>query len=111
LDDLGDAEVAEQGPITLTHQDVGRFDVAVDDRWLTRVGVLQGAQYPAQHGYHPTERSGQLEPVTERAAANERHDDVGDVAFLPVVVDGQDVGVLQARDDLRLALEAGTEVR
>ncbi len=37
------------------------------------------------------------------------HDDVGQLALAPKVVDRQDIGMAQLRDRLRLALEAGQE--
>ncbi len=104
--DAGDAEVGELDvPLQVEH-DVRRLDVAVHD-----TGVVREVERIAQLA-HDVRRDVQLEAflAVEEAlqflAADELHDQVGEVAFLAEVVDLHDIGVAQPRGGLRLADES-----
>ncbi len=105
----GHAEVREVRTVLVVEEDVRRLHVAVDHplgvRGAERAGHLRG------HGDEPIGGKGATaERVGEAAAAQPAHHEVGAVRLPPVVVEGDDVGVLEAGDQLRLGLEAADEV-
>ena len=108
---LGDAEVGQQQAVVLGAQEhVLRLDVAVDDP--APVGVVErGRRLPQVLArLRQAERALLAQAVVEGAPLDVGHHQVGGVVGLAVVVDGEDVGVVERGDRLRLALEARQEV-
>ncbi len=106
--DLHDAEVRDVRLIVLVEQDVGRFEIAVDDAFGVG-GVEAGGEARDDagglgHGQRPLH-----DPIGERAAGHVAHHKEGLSVFLAVVVHRDDGGVLERGDGLGLALEAGAE--
>ncbi len=104
----GDPEVREKRPVGLGQQDVPRLQVAVHEAvgvrmppWSNRM-TSWTARPPGRHRLGRT--------VRERLAVLDvpQHDVAGATGRAEVV-DRQDVGVLQPRDHLCLALEPGRE--
>jgi hypothetical protein len=112
LDDLGDPEVHEVHPAPLVEQDVLRLHVAMDDPLV--VGVVEGVRHPAEDGHRAREGDAlALQELGKAAALDEPHGHPGDALLLLDVeaVDGDDVRVLEAGDDLGLVTEALGEGR
>ena len=61
MDDLGQAEIHEQGSVVGRDLEVARLDIPVDDRWFPRVQVGQGIA--------DLERPGQQAVLDDRPAA------------------------------------------
>ena len=101
---LGEAEIEHFHAIARPDEDVGGFDVAVDDaramRGVQRVGDL-GAHV---EGGVQAQRTGG-EPILQRRALQILHDDERPPVLLADVVDGADVRVVERRRRLRLARE------
>ena len=99
-----DPEVSDHRP-PAAQQDVLRLDVAVDHARLMRVRECRG------HVAHDRQRVGKrqlhlaLEPVPQRLARHERHDEVEQVAAAARVEEWNDVRVLERTRDGDLALE------
>jgi hypothetical protein len=77
----------------------------VDDALLVRGVEGVGHLRPVPHDLVERQRA-LLEPVGERLALEQLHDEEVGVAVLPHVEEGADVGVVEGGDGLRLALEA-----
>ena len=107
---LCDPEVGDARVAVVVEQDVARLDVAVEH--AEPVGGGQGAQ---RVGHECGETPGWHRPagdfVTQRAAGETLHHEVGDRTVLSVVEDGHDVGVHQPRRDAGLLLEAPPHAR
>jgi len=106
----GQAKVRDLGPPIFRHQNIGRFDVAVNDP--LSVGIVQR--------FANLDRKLQCLAGGQRARADEAreigpidklHDDVRmAVRSQPEVVDGDDARMLEPTEDLGLTLEAGEEI-
>jgi len=88
----------------LGDEDVRGLDVAVDDpfgvRGIERVGNLDCE--PEEHiGLDGFAR----DAMPQRHAVEKLHDDEGMAIFLPNLMDGTDIGMIQRRSRLRLALK------
>ena len=105
-----DAEVGEVGVALLVEQDVARLHVPVHDALSMRGGERGRHLVQDRGGSRRLERT-VVEQVLEASTSQVPHHQVGGVGLAPVVVERHDVRVLQARDDLRLALEPPDEVR
>ncbi len=103
---LRDAEVRHLHSVARLDHDVGGLDVPVNDVPLVGevqpVGDLGGDRRGALHGQMARAGYDLLEPD----AVDELHRQVRDAVGLADVVDGDDVGVLELRGNLGLALEA-----
>jgi hypothetical protein len=111
----GDAEVDQHYAAVLLHQQVARLDVAVHDP--AEVGGVQRLRdlRHDRHGLADVEPAGGLDPLGQRLAGHELHDQVvGPAAVgqvvLAAVEDLDDAGVPQGGHDPRLGTEAGDEV-
>jgi hypothetical protein len=101
----GDAEISEQG-LTPRHEDVLGLDVAVND--AARVGVVERvADLAGDAGYlGEGERLLTLETSAQGLALDVRHHEEEITVGIAGVVQWQDVGMLQTRDELNLPREA-----
>ena len=105
VDPLGQAEVHDAGVSTFIHDDVRGLDVAMHDPLAPRVvqslgGVLRDRERQARR------EPALFEELLDRLALDKVHDKIR-LAFVAADrVDGNDVGMLQPRRGLRLALEA-----
>ena len=89
----------------LRQHDVAGLEVAVDDALLVRGGERVGDLRPELH--HLVERQrALLQAIRERLALEELHHQEVRVALVPDVEERADVGVVERRDRLGLALEA-----
>ena len=90
----------------LGHKQVCGLDVTVDYALgvscIERIGDLDG-QRENQVGFHGT----RSDAVLQRHAVEKLHDKEGLPGLLPDFVDGADIGMIERRGGLRLALEAG----
>ena len=103
-------EVDQVHEIAARDQDVGRLDVAVDEPELVR--TIEPVGHLADHhdGERRAERLlGLLQHRAEIAAFDEPHVQIQPAVDLAVSVDGDDVGIVDARGHLRLAAEACLE--
>ena len=108
---LGQAEVEELYLSALRDEDVGRLDVAMDDAVLVR-GVERVGDLDAEvEDLVGLERPADDEPVLQRFAFHQLHDDEGLPVRLVDVVDRADVRVLERGSGPRLALEALERLR
>ena len=107
---LGDAEVGEEGVALFIKQDVGRFEVAVNDAFL--VSGFQGRGQLVDQGGGVVRLPGTraVECISQAASAHQAHDQVGALGIAPVVVEGHDVEVLELGDELSFGLKAADEV-
>ena len=107
---LGDAEVGEVGVALLIEQDVGWFEVAVDNALL--VGGFQGGGDLVDQSGSVVRLPGAraVERSCQRSPFHQAHDQVGALGIAPEVVERHDVQVLELGDQLRFALEAADEV-
>ena len=101
---LGEAEIEDFHVVARPDEDVGGFDIAVDDargvRGVQRVGDLRAHV----EGCVQAQRTGG-EPIFQRRALQILHDDERPPVLLADVVDGADVRVVQCRCHLRFARE------
>ena len=102
VEGLGDPEVGEPRVPVVVDEDVLRLDVTVQD--AGRVDVAEGGEQLARH-LVGAGRVTAIEPGGEIAALDVLHHQVGPLARVEVV-DGNEVGVLDAGGDPRLAPEA-----
>ena len=107
---LRQTEVENLGVAALGDEDVRRLDVAMDDALGVR-GVERIRDLNRQRDklviLHRTRADG----VLERQAIEKLHGDERLAFMLVNVVNGADVGMIQRRSGLRLALEAGQSLR
>jgi hypothetical protein len=106
LEEPGQAEVRDLQPAGGGAEDVGGLEVAVDD------AALVGRLHRPGQGLDPGGGlEGGLGPaggvVGQGAAVEVLEGEIGLTLVLADLVDGDDIGVLQAGDGLRLRLEAG----
>ena len=107
---LGDAEIGEKGGAVGAEEDVRRLDVPVHDAAL--VGVAERPphlpdQVQGPLRIHP---GGFLDPCLEITALHVLHGDPHHVVHGADVVDGDDVGMGQGRDDAALVEETADEI-
>ena len=112
--ELRDAEVGDLAFAALRDQQVGGFDVAVDDACVVRVAeCVEQLREPAEYacGRHARGRAAVLrETRGEAFAAHVLHRDVGGVASVAVVVDGHDVRMDESSRCARLVEKARGQV-
>src|SRR5579884_3526367 len=104
----GDAEIDKVELFSRGTHNVGRFEVAEDDRWLAMVQVIEdGAEFKANR-----ERIFEREALTglakhvvfKRLALDEVHDEIPVSALHEVVIDMRQVRVHEVGKQARLAL-------
>jgi len=100
------AEVGELGAPVRVQHDVRRLDVAMHDREALRVVERVGHLRHQLRGRRVRQALAFLEDLLQRAALEQLHRDVGDALVHADVVDGDDVGVVEAAGRARLAQEA-----
>jgi hypothetical protein len=94
LGGLGDAEVADLHPAVVRQHDVGRLDVPVDQPG--RVGDVQGAgDLRGDIRGDPGPDGAVVQPLAQRLAADQLHDDGLDAVVAAGVVDADDRRVRQ----------------
>ena len=108
---FGQAEVENLAVAALGHENIGRLDVAMNDalgvRRIQRIGDLDGdgtAAVPISSGL-PAMR------CFQRRAFQKLHGDEGVAVVLADVVNRADVGMIQRRRGLRLALKTSERLR
>ena len=105
LSKLGEAEVHQQGLLAHVEHDVGRFHVPVNDSQF--VGMSEGVGQVADHARRFARRQPLLrETGRQRSPFNQRRGNIAISSFIPGVVDGYEVRVLQSRRRLRLTEES-----
>ncbi|MEJ2190465.1 MAG: hypothetical protein P8Y93_13880 [Acidobacteriota bacterium] len=119
----GDTEVGELDLAAVGNNDVARADVAVDDLLRLAVGRAElvgeleaGAHLRDDLGRQPPgaaslERDQALQHPEEIPSGHVLHGDVGRAVGLTQIVDLDDVGVHEARGDLRLVGEHAQKTR
>ena len=103
---VGDAEVDQAGAAVLAEDDVGGFDVAVDDVLLFEAAQGAGEVLSDADGGEVGEAVG-LDEGVEGWAGDVLHDDDDPVGDLVDVVHLNDVGVVEVGEEGGLAAEAG----
>ena len=83
-----------------------RHDYAIEERYEAGI-ELRGTEVKSirQGKINLSDTFARVERGLEFAAADVLHDDVGDLAFLAEIVDLDNIGVIQARNGLRLPRE------
>ena len=104
-DGARDAEIGDQR-LTVLQQDVLRLDVAVDDSLLVRVLERRGDLICDPQRVGQRELPLAFETLVDRLAGDERHHVIEMPLVLAEVVDREDVGVTEARDDVDLSAES-----
>ncbi len=103
-EEVGQAEVEDLHAPVLAQEGVRRLEVAVED--AVRVGVGEAAGDVLGHAEPLVERQrSALDPPGQGLPAQELQDEVRTGRAVPHVVQGDDVGVVQPRDRLRLLLD------
>src|SRR5690606_31702820 len=105
-----DAEVREVGVAVLVQEDVGRFQIPVDD--AVAVGDSHGGGDLVEHqrgGFEAARAA--LQRILQAAAAQVAHYQVGTARVAPVVIQRHDVQVFEAGDEVGLRLEPADELR
>jgi hypothetical protein len=90
------------------HEEVRRLEVAVDDAVVVRVRHPQRGLEDDPAGRLHAQRA---HPLRGALSAEQLHHHEEQAAFFPDVLHPEDVGVLQRLQELRLAQEAGAELR
>ena len=106
----GDAEIQERHPSIFTEEDVGRFDVAVDEPAAVHV-VERAAEVSHEHQQLRGREGCSAQPRSQRLAAQMLHHEKGLSLLLPHRIDGDDGGVLEPRQQAGFVLEASHEGR
>ena len=101
---LGDAEVRDLHPALLVEQDVLRLDVAVDDALLVRV-LERLADGRHDHQRLLRRQLPRLQQLPQAHAVHKLHQQVIEAVGLAEVIDGDDVGMVEPGQGLRLARE------
>ena len=105
----GNAKIGQVSCAVAVEEDVGRFQVAVDD--VVGVGFVQGGGDALGDGDDLFQRQRPLrQAVLQRTAVHQAHDDVGPGVFLAVVVHRHNGVVLQVGDDFGFAFKSLAEV-
>lgn len=108
FEDFGDAEIGDFGVAGGGDEDVGRFDVAVDNPF--GMSEIEAGGNFAEDLEEAGPRKGALgHDRVERGAVDVFHDEEGKVVFFGEFVDGDDVGVVEGSGGLGFAGEAGFE--
>ena len=92
--------------MTAGEEDVVGLHVAMDDAGLMRVGERVAHVAQEEHDVVHGQRSLAHEPVAQRSAGLEGHDEVARAAGFARVVEGNDVRMVKLRDDRDLLREA-----
>src|SRR5262249_3706438 len=114
LCNLGNTEVRDNdAPGPLFDQNVGRCDVAMNNRGHMTMRVLERRTHLQGDFDHPRERQrpGPAQQLAERATVDVFHDEVLQLAVVVDVEHAHDVGVVQLCHHARLTLETAHELR
>jgi hypothetical protein len=94
----------------LGHEDVGRFDVAMDDAGsMSRVQRVRDVDAERQDDLNLQWTP--CDPVLQRQSVQKLHGDEGLAVLVVNFVDGADVRMIQCRSSLGFALKAGEGLR
>ncbi len=106
---FGDAKIGEVGVAFLVQENVGRFDVPMDDSPAVGDGERPGDL--VQQGSGLGQRPGTiLQRLAQAAAAQPAHYQIGAVWLAPIVVEWDDVQMFQLGNQSGFALKAADEV-
>src|SRR5215469_440151 len=101
---FGQTEVQDFGMATLGGENVGWFDVTVNDPF--GVGSVEGVGNLDPKSEELVQSQGAAsDAVLQRSALEEFHDDIGEAVFFADIVNRADVGMIQRRGGLGLAAE------
>ena len=102
----GDAEIGDLDAPVLHHEDVVRFDVAVDKTVLVR--MMQSLGNLTRNGERRGngQASARIKLFAQGLPRNVFHNDVVGVSLLPDIIDIDDVGMRHLRGSLRFGLKA-----
>ena len=109
-DHLCDAEIGDFHPALFIHQDVFRFDVAVNDAFIMRK-LKRFADLRNDDHRLFGRKSSRLLHLAQIGSVNELHQQVGEGPRLAEVVNRHDVGMVQTRQSPRFAVEPFGEAR
>ena len=110
LVEAGDAKINQPDCAMPVNHDVGRFQVTVDDGRALGVEVGQHVAQlfrPAQHVVHGQRPTGPIQPLLQRLALDESHDQKVLACFLKEVNGQRQVGVAQIEEQVSLPLKVG----
>jgi hypothetical protein len=104
VEEAGDSEVREDRRVVLAKQDIGGFDVAVND--AITVSVSEGSRHRGRDFQHLRLGKATLDALLESTSRQVLHRQQEAGTMLAEVVDDDDLRMAEARHDLPLASES-----